>query len=805
MSYKKYFHFPISSVRYSITKIRCKFLVLILIFMCSCTSKSQLDLNDEVEVLRDKYGINHIYAKNQQDLFFMQGYLAAKDRLFQFEIWRRQATGTVAEIFGESELKRDIGTRLFKFRGDIKEELNHYHEDGYEIITAYTEGVNAYIQEMKNHPEELPVEFELLDIQPEFWTPEVVISRHQGLLGNIGQELNIGRAVSRIGEKKVKELLWLHPKDPSLKLDKKIRKEDLDRDILGLYNAYRTPVKYKKEYLQEKYQKKGALASLLPKKVEDLEDVFSIGSNNWAISGNKSFNGSPILANDPHRSIVAPSLRYITHLVAPGWNVIGGGEPEIPGISIGHNGFGAWGLTVFRTDAEDLYVYEINPKNSKQYWHKGEWLDFKEIKETIAVKGNENQEIVLQYSIHGPVTFVDEKRNRAYAVKCGWLEVGGSPYLASLRMNQSQSWEEFREACSYSHIPGENMVWADKDGTIGWQAVGIAPIRNTHSGLVPVLGDGSYEWDGYLPIKEKPHVVNPSSGFFASANQNVTPASYKQWNAIGFSWSDPYRGDRVNSVLSNESKNKFTMQDMMDLQVDYHSLPSEKLIKMIDQTSLDLANKKYFEMLLAWNNKLTATSVEAAIYVNWERTIIREFHDKYVPKNVKGLLNIQLFKIIERINKLPAKERDEFLKNTFITSNKELKSKFGTETSKWLYGQQEYKHIKIKHPLEHIVNDSIYKLVSFKTYPRGGNAYTPGSSGSNLRQSSGASFRVVIDTKDWDNSVATNSPGQSGDPNSIFYRNLYEDWANDSFFELHYSKQKVNANLHNKKVYYPKN
>ena len=776
-----------------------------MIFMCSCTSKSQLDLNDEVEVLRDKYGINHIYAKNQQDLFFMQGYLAAKDRLFQFEIWRRQATGTVAEIFGESELKRDIGTRLFKFRGDIKEELNHYHEDGYEIITAYTEGVNAYIQEMKNHPEELPIEFELLDIQPEFWTPEVVISRHQGLLGNIGQELNIGRAVSRIGEKKVKELLWLHPKDPSLKLDKKIRKEDLDQDILVLYNAYRTPVKFKKEYLQEQYQKKGALASLLPMKVEDLEDVFSIGSNNWAISGNKSFNGSPILANDPHRSIVAPSLRYITHLVAPGWNVIGGGEPEIPGISIGHNGFGAWGLTVFRTDAEDLYVYELNPKNSNQYWHKGEWLDFKEIKETIAVKGNENQEIVLQYSIHGPVTFVDEKRNRAYAVKCGWLEVGGSPYLASLRMNQSQSWEEFREACSYSHIPGENMVWADKDGTIGWQAVGIAPIRNTHSGLVPVLGDGSYEWDGYLPIKEKPHVVNPSSGFFASANQNVTPASYKQWNAIGFSWSDPYRGDRVNSVLSKNSSHKFTMQEMIDLQVDYHSLPSEKLIKMINQTSLDPTHKKYFDRLLTWNNKLTTASVEAMIYVNWERTIIREFHKKYVPESVQGLLTLQLFKIIENLNKLPAKQRANFLKNTFVTSVKELEAKFGKDLKNWIYGQKDFKHIKIKHPLQNIVNDSIYNLISFKTYPRGGNAFTPGSSGSNLSQSSGASFRVVIDTKDWDNSKATNSPGQSGDPNSIFYRNLYEDWANDSFFELHYSKQKVNANLHNKKVYYPKN
>ena len=805
MNYRRTFHFSISRNSSSISKIRCICSVIVLVFLSSCTSNKQLQLKEEVEVLRDKHGINHIYAKNQEDLFFMQGYLAAKDRLFQFEIWRRQATGTVAEIFGESELKRDIGTRLFKFRGNIKDELNHYHEDGYEIISSYTDGINAYIEEVKNQSEKLPVEFTLLNINPEFWTPADVISRHQGLLGNIGQELNIGRAVSRIGEEKVKELLWLHPKDPSLKLHKKIRKEDLDQDILGLYNAYRTPIKFKKEYLQEKFQKKEALAIAFSEKIEDLEDEFSIGSNNWAISGNKSFNGSPILANDPHRSIVAPSLRYITHLVAPGWDVIGGGEPEIPGISIGHNGFGAWGLTVFRTDAEDLYVYEINPKNSNQYLHQGEWLDFKEIKETILVKGKENHEIVLRYSIHGPVTFVDEKRNRAYAVKCGWLEVGGSPYLASLRMNQSQSWEEFREACNYSHIPGENMVWADKEGTIGWQAVGIAPIRNTHSGLVPVLGDGNYEWDGYLPITEKPHVVNPSENFFASANQNVTPASYKHWNAVGFSWSDPYRGDRVSEVLSNGSRNKFTMQDMMDLQVDYHSLPSEKFIKMIDPTTLDATNKKYFERLLTWNNKLTTTSVEATIYVNWERAIIREFHKKYVPDTIKGLLRIQLFKIIENLNKLTSNERDNFLKSTFISSVKELEARFGKDINLWLYGQKDYKHIKMKHPLEHVVNDSIYNLVSFKTYPRGGNSYTPGSSGSNLRQSSGASFRVVIDTKDWDNSKATNSPGQSGNPKSIFYRNLYEDWANDTFFELYYSKEKIKANLHSKEVYYPKN
>jgi penicillin amidase len=171
----------------------------------------------------------------------------------------------------------------------------------------------------------------------------------------------------------------------------------------------------------------------------------------------------------------------MAHLVAPGWNVIGGGEPEIPGISIGHNGIGAWGLTVFRTDGEDLYQYELNPKNPLQYKYKGEWKDFKIIEEVVKVKDGPNETIKLYYSHHGPITYLNKKALKAYGVRCAWLEPGGSPYLASLRMDQAQNWEEFRDACNYSHIPGENMIWADKNGTIGWQAVGIAPVRNHSS------------------------------------------------------------------------------------------------------------------------------------------------------------------------------------------------------------------------------------------------------------------------------------------------------------------------------------
>ena len=774
---------------------------LLSILLLSCSSDVSLDLNERVEVLRDSYGINHIYAKNQRDLFFMQGYLSARDRLFQFEIWRRQATGTVSEIFGEQELKRDIGTRLFMFRGDIRDELNHYHDDGYEIITSYTDGVNAYINEVLKDPQNLPIEFKLLDIKPQPWGPEVVISRHQGLLGNIGQELDIGRAVSRVGEEKVKELLWLHPKEPSLKLNKKISSEDLDNDILELYNAFRKPIDFKDDYIVEKYRNNNKITDLSSSKPE-FNDELSIGSNNWAISGKKSATGFPILANDPHRSIVAPSLRYLTHLVAPGWDVIGGGEPEIPGISIGHNGYGAWGLTVFRTDAEDLYVYELDPNDSNKYWHKGEWLKFKTIKEKIPVKGGNDYEAELKYSVHGPVTFVDKKRNRAYAVRCGWLEVGGSPYLASLRMNQSYSWDEFREACNYSNIPGENMVWADKDGNIGWQAVGIAPIRNTHSGLVPVMGDGNYEWDGYLPIVDKPNIFNPEEEYFATANQNVTPESYNEWNAIGFSWSDPFRGDRVNEIL--ESSTDLTMKDMIELQVDYYSIPSIKLIKMLSQVKMDNKFNTYLKKLLDWDNKIVKGSGEALIYVNWEREIMRKYDEKYVPDEVKEFINVQLYRIINNLNESTNKERDGFLKETFISSVRELELNFGDKLNSALYGQNDYKHIRVRHPLELVVNDSISKILGFKTYPRGGNAYTPGSTGSNLSQSSGATFRVIIDTENWDNSLASNAPGQSGNPNSKFYRNLYEEWANDKYFKLLYSKDKILNSLSEREIFNPR-
>ena len=783
--------------------LRFTLIILIGTVLISC-GKSGFDnlsvkgLKEPVEIIRDEWGVNHIYAKNQHDLFFAQGYAAAKDRLFQFEIWRRQATGTVAEILGEREIKRDIGTRLFKFRGDMKQEMNHYHKDGEKIIRAYTDGVNACIEEMLKTPEKLPIEFKLLNIKPGKWTPDVVISRHQGLLGNIGVELKTGRAVAKIGAEKVKELSSFHPKDPNIELDPVISKELLSDDILELYDAFRATVKFKPEDVDKEYRGDTELTAklaILPVD-EAKEDKLSIGSNNWVVRADKMEDGSAYMANDPHRTISVPSLRYMTHLVAPGWNVLGGGEPEIPGVSIGHNEYGAWGLTIFGTDSEDMYVYDLNPANLRQYRYKGEWVNMKLIQESIKVKDKNDVMAELLYTRHGPVTYVDSVHKKAYAVRCGWLEPGGAPYLASLRMDQAETWEEFREACSYSHIPSLNMAWADKKGNIGWQVVGISPVRKNSSGLVPVPGDGRFEWNGYLPIKERPNTFNPEKGFWATANQNLTPAEYKHWDAIGYVWADPYRGNRINEVLG--SGKKLTMNDMKALQVDYLSIPARTLAPLLANLLLEGKSAEARNKLRGWDYKLKPNSIEAAIYVAWETKIKEIATKQFIPEAAKGLISLPTKKLVDwlvspdkKFGSDPKAGRDLFLTEAFKEGIKDLEEKLGADMSKWQYGQEKYKHTYMVHALGAVVNDSIKKKLDLGPLPRGGYGDTPGSTSGNLRQSAGASFRIIVNTGDWDAAQATNGPGQSGNPESPFYRNLFEPWAKDQYFPIYYSRDKI--------------
>ena len=770
------------------------------------TTYSVNGLTSQVEIIKDRWGISHIYAETEEDLFFAQGYNAARDRLFQFEVWRRQTNGTVAEILGERELRRDIGTRLFKFRGDIRQEMNHYHPHGELIITSYVRGVNAYIEETERNPELLPLEFDLLGIRPGRWTPETVISRHQGLLGNIGTELDIARAVATVGAEKVKELLSFSPANPNLEMDPAIDRELLFDDILGIYSAFRRPVRFRPEDLADEYRDDDDNLQLQEDEIDAYNELRTfgledIGSNNWIVSGARTQNGFPVMANDPHRAQSSPSLRYWVHLVGPGWNVIGGGEPEIPGVSIGHNGYGAWGLTVFSTDGEDLYVYETNPDNPNEYRYRDHWESMTVLQETIPVKGRASETVDLKYTRHGPVVYEDAENNKAYAIRGAWMEIGGAPYLASLRMDQAMSWEEFREACNYSNIPGENMIWADRDGNIGWQAVGIAPIRRTWSGLVPVPGDGRYEWDGYLPIKAKPHVLNPTSGFFATANNDLVPHDYEHRGvATGFLWSDPSRWARLNEVLG--SGRLFSMTDMMELQTDVASLPARTLVPMLEFVEVDDSRvARARSLLLDWDFEVDANSIAAGIYIAWERGLSRNMTGLFVPSEARDHLgSYGMQKTIGRLvapgaefGSDPIVGRDSLLLASLVQAVDDLRQKLGSNMDRWQYGQEAYKHAYIRHPLSGALDEDMRSRFDVGPAPRGGYSYTVNNTGGGDNQTSGASFRFIVNTGDWDTSVGSNTPGQSGDPDSPHYSDLFDLWANDRFFPVFYSRDKIEA------------
>jgi len=765
-------------------------------------------LKESVEILKDRWGISHIYAKNESDLFFAQGYNVARDRLFQLELWRRQATGTVAEILGKKELRRDIGNRLFMFRGDLMQELNWYHPRGAPIIQSFVNGINAYIAETQRNPALLTPEFKMLGIEPGNWTPAVVITRFNGLLANIQEELNMALAIRAIGVERTKDLSYFQPDNPSLDLDSAIDASLLSPEVLELYSAFRSPLRFTTDELVAEYRKNSTEKEQILARLNESADYPSavdlsqrredIGSNNWVVSGKLTATGYPLMANDPHRVQEVPSLRYWVHLVAPGWDVLGGGEPALPGVSIGHNEHGAWGLTIFGTDSEDLYVYDTNPENPSQYKYQGGWESMTVIKELIPVKGESPTAVELKYTRHGPVVFEDKVHHKAYAVRAAWREVGGAPYLASLRMDQAKTWEEFVDACAYSRIPAENMVWADKDGNIGYQAVGIAPQRPNWSGLLPVPGDGRYEWDGFLPIKALPHVKNPEKGFFNTSNNCLIPPDWPYKSALHYTWADPYRADSVEQFL--RAGRMFTIADMMQLQNSVFSIPARELVPLLREiTSANQATEQARQRLVHWDFNLDKDSVEAGIYEMWQRRIQANVRAKFVPEEAQTFIGVPpLSRIIHwmeapdgRFGADPIAGRDALFLKSLDEAVADLTKRQGADMDKWKLGA--YHHALIHHTMTDALKPAERAKFDVGDLPRSGDAYTVDATGGTDNQPAGGSFKIIADTEDWDNSVGLNNPGQSGDVNDPHYRDLYQLWARGRYFPIFYSRGKVES------------
>ncbi len=498
-------------------------------------------LQAPASILVDQWGVPHIRAASERDAFFLQGWNAARDRLWQIDLWRKRGLGLLAASFGPAYVEQDRAARLFLYRGDMAAEWAAYGPKAKARAEAFVAGVNAYVAEVRAGRLPLPVEFKLTASQPDLWRPEDAIRiRSHGLTRNAASEVARAQVACAAG---LSADLLRRRLEPAwtTKIPAGLDPCVIPADVLKDYELATRDVEFTPAGALTARTDDQALAELSDR-------IAAEGSNNWVIAPARTATGRPILANDPHRSLGVPSLRYLVHLKAPGVDVIGAGEPALPGVSIGHNAAIAFGLTIFAIDQEDLYVYDLNPTNPRQYRYKGGWEDMKVVHETIPVKDGPARDVDLVFTRHGPVLKSDGKH--AFAVRTVWAEPGTSAYFGSIEYDDARDWPSFYAEMSQWGAPSENMIFASTAGDIGWIAAGRAPIRPNWDGLLPVPGDGRYEWKGFLTADQLPSSHNPPEGWFASANEmNLPPGYPAAQRKVGFEWSDPTRIMRIKQVL----------------------------------------------------------------------------------------------------------------------------------------------------------------------------------------------------------------------------------------------------------------
>ncbi|MFB9907897.1 penicillin acylase family protein [Allokutzneria oryzae] len=737
-----------------------------------------------VRMVVDKWGVPHIYALNTDDLYLAQGFNAARDRLFQIDLWRKRGLGRLAESLGPRWAEQDRAARLLLYRGDMDREWASYGPRAKRVVTQFVNGINAYVDWLGQNPGALPEEFRKLGYQPSRWEPEDVVRiRSHGLVVNLFSEVLRSMSTCFTGD------------------------VNSDRVRAALEPA-RTPVVPDGLDPCAVAENAGQLIDVYLKGTQAVTfsgDQVTVdarrreGSNNWVVGPSRTATGRPILANDPHRAIPAPSGRYIAHLSAPGIDVIGAGEPVLPGISIGHNGTAAFGLTIFSIDQEDLYVEQLDPADHNRYRFNGSWEQVRTVKERIVVKGEAAREVELKFTRHGAVLHTDEERHQSYSLRSVWFEPGTSPYLGSLKYLGAKNVQQFRDVMRTWGGPPENQIYADTKGDIAWLPGGLAPKRAGFDGLLPVPGDGRYEWGGFLDGEQLPRAVNPAQGFVATANEMNLPANFP--HGVGYEWAPPFRSQRIHEVLG--ASTRLTVADSVKLQNDQLSLEARRAIgALADLTPADPVAAQALRTLRGWDHVLGASSGPGALFEVWR------------DKHLGGALVAAIAPALAQLGQAPDPQvvvdvienprrwlgedavarRDKIVETTLAAAWADVSRRLGPAPEKWQWGALH--RTQFTHPLSGISTPSEQARLNVGPFPRGGSADTVDSASysASFTQNSGASFRMVLDVGDWDESRAVNTPGQSGDPASPHYRDLARLWSKGESFPLLYSRAAVERN-----------
>jgi len=768
-----------------------------------------------IEVIRDGWGVPHIYAANEHDLFFAQGYVHAQDRLWQMEFNRLIGTGSLSKVLGPAPVPTDAFMRTIGLRRAAEKDWEMLDQEARDMLEAYAAGVNSYIDSHRNR---LPLEFSVLRFEPEPWTP--IDSLTWSKLMSLNLSLNQGweimrvRLAAKLGEDAAHQLFAPY-RGPVI----------VPSEVLPGSEASEAGVGEAAAVVGARWGEPGSFAGPERDRAGS-ESAFrtvagsliaqpgSWGSNSWVVHGSRTASGQPLLANDTHLGLAMPSVWYEIGLHGGRFNDVGFSFAGMPLVVIGHNGRIAWGITNMCTDVQDHFIERLDaPRNPTKYEFRGEWRDLEIIPETIGIAGREPVQIPVRRTHHGPImNDVDARLPRDKPMALRWPALdGGRLVEALMRLNLAGNWQEFHDALSLWDTPSVNFTYADVAGNVAYQTTGKIPIRPPGDlGLAPKPGwTGEYEWQGFVPYAEMPRSFNPPAGFIVTANNKVVDDDYPYY--VAYDMADPYRAQRITEVLAADSS--VTIADVRTLHGDVYSLAAVDLRPyLLGIEPEDELQKRALAEVEAWDNfELRIDSPGATVFKVWSwhlwRRILSDELQELYPDYREQAVN-QLPMLIDLLAQPESpwfddtttaevvETCDDAVRRSLADAVAWLAERYGSDPAGWEWGTVHpmiFGHVPLGQsgigPLERIFNSD--------PLPLGGDAYTVNaalySPNNPFAVNFGVSQRLIIDLDDLSNSLAINSTGQCA---HAFHR-LREDqipmWGNGEYHPVLFTREAVEA------------
>lgn len=782
-------------------------------------------LVSSVEVLRDELGVPHIYANNMHDLFFAQGYTHAQDRFWQMDFWRHISAGRLSELFGSSQVDTDKFLRSLDFEGIATQELTMITPESREILDAYADGVNAYLD--THSGSEISLEYAVLpllnteyEIEP--WTPVQSLMWAKvmawDLGGNLREEIERTVLGTTLTPDQVEQLYPSMPDDKPVIVEEGQQAGSLPDSFVAVPDGVT------------------ALMTTIDERASAIWDLTGggfeeIGSNNWVVGGDLTGSGLPLLANDTHLAIQMPAIWYENGLHcledSPDgcdYNAVGFSFAGLPSIVIGHNGHHAWGVTNEAADTQDLFVERVNPANPRQYEVDGSWADFEVTSETLVVAGSDDVTFEVLRTGHGPVisgTFIEDDQLDGsstaeipddYVVTLSWTALEPSTVVdAFVGINKASSYEEFATAVELWDIAPQNLVYADVEGNIAYHATGDIPVRGNGDGRYPAPGwDSSYDWTGFVPKDQMPRLFNPPQGYIQSANQNVLRPGRTPF--IGSDAAMGYRGGRIAEMITTGSRH--TVQSMQQMHMDAQDGSAQFLVPAllaVDAEGNATVNEVQID-LEGWatgNSAFQAVprSSGAAIYMAvWRNLLINTFNDD-LPEDYWPQGGSRWFEVVREIIAIPdsswwddkatteVETRDDILVASMVDAHRELANLLGTDSGAWTWGAMHTAEFENQTfgtsgiaPVEWLFNRSAPARV-------GGSSSLVNAVGWSTNVGYEVDWipsqRMVVDLSDLDTSVFVHSTGQSGHAFHAQYDSMIELWTDGDYGPMPWTREAV--------------